>query len=222
MTRRRPRPLRRDINTLRDARLFLVATEDTYAPDQYLAQFRLTRVQIKVLPTLDSRSSAQDVLKRLKKYRDEYELEEDDLLWVLWDTDRFATGTHLKSYTTAIQEAQQSNIFVCISNPCFDFWLLLHVAELTDLSTPIHCKAVGDYLRKTLGRFNKHAIDTTVFNLENLPEAYRKAKELDTLKRIPPTPGSQVYRLIDELLKSEPTSHLPLELLELAKQIKAQ
>ena|ERR1700723_2495330 len=77
---RQPKPIPtrdRDPSSLRDDRLFIIACDDTYAPQQYFGFFRLTQVQIHVVPTLDNTSSAEAVLKRLLDY--EYE-ESDDCL----------------------------------------------------------------------------------------------------------------------------------------------
>ena len=49
---KKPRPLeRKDKETLRDARLFVIATEDTYAPDRYFHIFTNPHFQVKVLST---------------------------------------------------------------------------------------------------------------------------------------------------------------------------
>ena len=48
---KKPRPLIREEKTYRDDRLFVIATEDTYAPDQYFRVFRNPRIKVRVLPT---------------------------------------------------------------------------------------------------------------------------------------------------------------------------
>lgn len=57
LTHRLPRPLRRDAGGFRDDRLFLVACDDTYAPHQYFKAFRIPRVQVHVIPTVDGTST---------------------------------------------------------------------------------------------------------------------------------------------------------------------
>ena len=76
-----PRPLVRETATFRDDRLFIVACEDTYAPQQYFDFFEIPRVQIHVVPTEDGRSSPQHVLGRLLAI----EHAEYDERWLLSD-----------------------------------------------------------------------------------------------------------------------------------------
>ena len=82
---RKPRPIStrdKDPESLRDDRLFIVACDDTYAPKQYFAFFRLTRVKIHVVPTLDGTSAAEYVLERLLSF--EYgEGDERSILFML-------------------------------------------------------------------------------------------------------------------------------------------
>jgi hypothetical protein len=82
---RKARPLARDAQSLRDDRLFIVACDDTYAPAQYFDFFRITRVKVHVVPTVDGTSVAAHVLDRLLQF----EHEEDDERWMLLDTDHW-------------------------------------------------------------------------------------------------------------------------------------
>src|SRR5215213_3061438 len=97
LVNRKPRPLTRDPLTLRHDRLFIVACDDTYAPKHYFDFFRLTRVQIHIVPTLDGTSVAADVLERLL----EFEHAEDDELWMLLDTDHCVQAQHLATFVAA-------------------------------------------------------------------------------------------------------------------------
>lgn len=90
---RQPHPIPsrdKDPASLRDDRLFIIACDDTYAPQQYFGFFRLMRVQIHVVPTVDGTSAAQSALNRLLTYQHD----EDDERWMLLDTDHVAQGTH--------------------------------------------------------------------------------------------------------------------------------
>ena len=104
---RQPRPLARDTASLRDDRLFIVACDDTFAPKQYFDFFRLTRIQIHVVPTTDGTSAAAShVLRRLLRF----DHEKDDERWMLLDTDHCVQGTHLASFLEALGEAQRQGI----------------------------------------------------------------------------------------------------------------
>ncbi len=53
LTQRKPRPLARDGKGFRDDRLFIVACDDTYAPKQYFAFFKFTRLHVHVINVPD-------------------------------------------------------------------------------------------------------------------------------------------------------------------------
>ncbi len=98
LLQRQPRPLKRDKEGLRDDRLFIDGCDDTYAPEQYFGFFKISRIQVKVIPTTDGTSVAQQVLDRLIAF----DHEPDDEIWMLLDTDHRTRGTHLKSFLPAI------------------------------------------------------------------------------------------------------------------------
>lgn len=60
---RKKRPLMRDAGEPRDTRLFIVGTDDTYAPAQYFGFFQLSRVKVFVVPMEGNKSSAQHAPK---------------------------------------------------------------------------------------------------------------------------------------------------------------
>ena len=120
LIQRQPRPLSRDKDTLRDDRLFIVACDDTYAPKQYFNFFRLTRVQVHVVPTKDGRLAAQHVLDRLLSF----DHEEDDE-YECFDTDHYTEGTHFGNFLAALNEARRHGVNVALSKPSFELWLLL-------------------------------------------------------------------------------------------------
>jgi len=137
----KPRPLTRDINTLRDDRLFIVASDDSYAPKQYFDFFRLPRVQVHVVetPLDENRCHAIDVLERLEGI----EHEEEDERWMLLDTDHYVNGPHIKEFSRVIKDAKKKGISVALSRPCFELWLLLHHANKDAVAELDSAKAVG-------------------------------------------------------------------------------
>jgi hypothetical protein len=200
MTRRKPRPLNREL-AARDATLFVVATEDTYAPKQYLDLFHSTRVQVKVLETRDGCSSPQHVLERLIAFKEEFDLDESDQLWLAIDTDRWP----VESLSSVASEANQKKFFLAVSNPCFDLWILLHFSELpASCAVPgVKCDAIGQAIRVILGRFNKANLDTALFTADKIHQAILRAKKLDQQpeNRWPQSVGTRFYLLVVALQK---------------------
>ena len=164
---RKSRPLKRDAQSLRDDRLFMIATDDTYAPKQYFDFFQLSRVKVFVIPTTNGESSSNHVLKRLL----EYEHEPDDQLWMLLDTDHYTAGNHLPNFIKTLGEARQKDVQIAVSRPCFDIWLLLHQVEETEVSGLENCKAVAEKFRASVGEFNKTNLNRNHYELEAVVKA---------------------------------------------------
>ncbi|MCK9605864.1 MAG: RloB family protein [Methylomonas sp.] len=205
----KPRPLNRDVGTLRDDRLFIVASDDSYAPKQYFDFFRIARVQVHVVetPLDENRCHAIDVLERLEGI----EHEEEDERWMLLDTDHYVNGPHIKEFRRIIKEAKEKGISVALSKPCFEMWLLLHHADKDAVAELNNAKAVEKSLRDQLGGYNKTSLKREHFPLEAVARAYFQAKALDkTVKGgiIPLTNTSRVYRLWEAII----TNALPLQL----------
>ena len=172
---RKPRPLIRDSVSLRDDRLFIIACDDTYAPKQYFEFFRIPRVQVHVVETVDGTSAAEHVLARLEAVK----YEEDDERWMLLDCDHYTQGNHLKSFMDVVTKARQKGINIALSKPCFELWLLLHHRDEPRVRDLQDAKSVEAALREELGRYNKAALRRDDFPLAAVPDACARAERLD-------------------------------------------
>ena len=214
---RKPRPLTRDSSSLRDDRLFIVACDDTYAPKCYFDWFRIIRVQVHVIPTVDGTSSAAHVLARLLAI----EHDEDDELWMLLDTDHYAEGSHLKSFVSAISDARKSKVRVALSRPCFEVWLLLHHRDEETIASLKDAKAVDSELRAALGEYNKTNLKREHFPMESVAQAYRRAEILDrrtAARDIPDSNTSRIYLLWRAIAAKALRSQFPQELIDLLRR----
>lgn len=208
LIQRTPRPLNRDTADFRDDRLFIVACDDTYAPEQYFSFFNITRVQIHVVPTKDNSSVAKYVLGRLL----EFEHQEDDELWMLLDTDHCIQGHHKKGFIQAIQDAKQRGVHVALSKPCFELWLLLHHVDAETVISLSNAKETEKALRKVLGEYNKTQLKETDYPLKSIGDACFRAEKLDAKViggDIPETNTSRVYQLWKAIAAKALPSQLP-------------
>jgi hypothetical protein len=208
---RKPRPLARDADSLRDDRLFIVACDDTYAPKQYFDFFKITRVKVHVVPTEDGTSAAEHVLERLRNI----EHEDDDELWMLLDTDHYIQGTHLASFMAALAAAGQLGVNVALSRPCFELWLLLHHEEETAVLPLGSAIDVENALRERLGQYNKTNLKQEHFPLESVSSACLRAERLDSAVAGGQIPGgntSRVYLLWKAIVAKALPTQLPDEL----------
>jgi hypothetical protein len=131
---------------VRDAKLFVIATEGAETEKQYFTIFQSTRIKIEVLHTgEDNKSAPNHVLDRLDSFYKKYDLSDEDSLWLMFDVDRWK----IKTLSDVCRQARQKNYDLAISNPCFECWLYLHFDDLDPNDT--QCKIVEDKLRALLG-----------------------------------------------------------------------
>ena len=161
-------------------------------------------------PKSDTNSAPNHVFKKLKKEaKDEYNFKSTDELWMIIDTDRW------KNIDEIILECKkQGNMFVAVSNPCFEFWLLLHIKNINEynlseqkliLKNGKTSKNSRTYVEKKiieiLGAYNKSKPQTEYF-LQNIENAVNQAKLLNNPEEeYPKKLGSFVYKIIEKLKK---------------------
>jgi RloB-like protein len=211
LVQRKARPLIRDTESLRDDRLFIVACDDTYAPRQYFEFFRIQRVQIHVVPTLDGTSVAEHVLSRLLSF----DHEPDDELWMVVDVDHCAQGHHIRGFLEAITRARKASVNIALSKPCFEVWLLLHHVDETVVRTLSTSVEVETALRSQLGQYNKSNLRQQDFPLTSVAAACERAKKLDQTVgggEVPTESTTRVYQLWEAIASKALPSQLPEEL----------
>lgn len=214
MLNRKPRPLTREVQDYRDDRLFIVACDDTYAPEQYFGFFSLTRVKIHVVPTVDGTSHAEHVLNRLMSY----ECREDDERWMLLDTDHCIRDGHVKSFIRALKDAVDKGVNVAVSRSCFEVWLLLHHVEPDAVSHLVNAVETEALMKATLGNYDKRLLRRECFPLSAVVSACLRAEQLDGQvagTHIPKGVTSRVYKLWKSIVNGASPQQLPVELLAL-------
>lgn len=199
---RRQRPLIRDSETVRDASLVVIASEDTYAVRDYFARFRPKRVQFRVLETRDGLSAPQHIIDRLDAYRNEFELGPDDQLWYCGDTDHWTQGNHQGNLADILTQCSQKSYFVAFSNPCIELWLVLHFMDVAD--GEISCADACAHLRDVAGGYAKQNGHRLTITHEMVRQAVARAQELDTNNAaIPKCPATRIYKILELLLNRE-------------------
>jgi hypothetical protein len=161
-------------------------------------------------PKSDTNSAPNHVFRKLKKEaKDEYNFKPTDELWMVIDTDRW------KNINEIILECKkQKNMFVAVSNPCFELWLLLHIKDINEynsdeqkliLNNGKTSKNSRTYVEKKiieiLGTYNKSNPQTEHF-LPNIENAIKQAKLLNNPEEeYPKVLGSFVYKIVEKLRK---------------------
>jgi len=202
---RRKRKIDRDSGKLADTNLIVIASEDEYAVKQYFNLFHSVRIQFEVLETEDGHSSPKDVLDRLSRYQEEFQIGAGDEFWLVTDIDHWAEPGHISNLTRVVQLCRQKGIGVATSYPCFDLWLLLHFLDMPE--GPINqCSEIGKLIREAVGSYNKTKIFRLPFKMENVEAAIGRAKAAEPQGPILEELGSEVFRIIENLVKTKAIS----------------
>ena len=128
LTSRRKRPIDRRSRPLphRDARLFIIAAEGKKTEKQYFSMFGNRRCQVHVITNEENKSAPAYILEQLQGFKKEFQLKEDDELWLMVDVDRWGS----KQLAAVAARAGQRKFHLAVSNPCFEVWLYLHHGAL--------------------------------------------------------------------------------------------
>lgn len=206
----------RESNTTEREKIFVLAFEGNITEEKYFSEFKdsnkfndeLIYLHLLKRADDDTNSAPNHVFSKLKKEaKDEFNFKTGDELWMIIDTDRW------KNIPTIVQTCNElENMFVAVSNPCFEFWLLLHIKDIQEYNSEeleliLKNKKKGNrnYVDKKiveiLGSYNKANLKTDAF-LPNIDTAVSRAKNLDQPQEEYPTKlGSHIYKLIEKIKK---------------------
>ncbi len=180
----------------RSSKLFVIATEGEKTESQYFGLFESSKIKLKFLPTgKNGHSSPQHVIERLNSFKEEDDIKEDDMFWLVVDVDRWH---NLKSVCA---EAREKGYYLAVSNRCFEVWLCLHFQELDSKDkTPRHFKK---RLRTILSSYNESNLDLPKYK-PYIQDAINRARKIDINpnENIPSQLGTHVYKLVEHILQS--------------------
>ena len=200
---------RRRLSMLRQRICYLIIpTGETEAT--YLDHYRITTgPKIKI-----AKRSGKDPLlavkfairerKRLIKSGD-FDPATGDETWIVIDRDANpANPTDRAHFVEAIGLAKKSNIFIALSNDCFELWILLHYQDVT---ANLHRSLIFDLISKHRGAKYDKAVDLSHELVPRRDQALLRARKLHALAEgvheADANPCTTIYILIERLM-SEP------------------
>jgi hypothetical protein len=128
----------------------------------------------------------------------------DDECWIVFDVESLSRNDKReRQLHEAIDVARDQKWHVALSNPCFEVWLLLHIADDLTGITDAGQTAV-EKLRELLGGYNKSNTPAQCMNVDAIRNAITRAKsrDADPHSPIPELPGTRVYRLVERLVSA--------------------
>ncbi|MHB1512245.1 MAG: RloB family protein [Acidiferrobacter sp.] len=143
-------------------------------------------------------SAPRAVLSRMKAYLKSQSLRASDQAWLVVDKDQWTEDQLTEPHAWS---KGSDNFGFALSNPSFEYWLLLHFEDGEGLASAREC---SDRLRRHCPRFDKGVVDLALTVSDaRIRAAIRRAKRRDT----PPCGdwpralgGTTVYRLVDQMV----------------------
>jgi len=178
-------------------KLFVIAAEGAKTEPEYFALFNSQGSVIRV-SCLKGRhdSSPPQVLKRMERHLQKEGLRASDEAWLVVDKDQWNDSQLSQLYSWSKTEA---NFGFALSNPKFEYWLLLHFEDGSGLKTPREC---SDRLSRFITDYSK-GISANKFTADQISSAIERARKRDN----PPCldwprsfAGTTVYKLVERLI----------------------
>ncbi len=126
------RKFKRSSETRSYRKTFIIATEGNKTEPQYFNQFNDDNINICCIPS-NHNSAPEAVLLRMKKELKNNKLRPGDEAWLVVDKDQWQDETLNK---LSIWSKQNESYGFAVSNPKFEYWLLLHFVESRSIDTP--------------------------------------------------------------------------------------
>ncbi|WP_305156665.1 RloB family protein [uncultured Muribaculum sp.] len=203
---------------VRSARLVVIAGEGRYTESIYFNavknELRAPNVHVEVLDRNSDESSPESVHRQVADFMRQYNIEDDDELWLVIDRDRWQE--RMLSQVAQLC-AQNSHLHFCMSNPCFELWLLLHLEDVDQYDDETKNallrnkknKSGVTWLKKRmkdlLGSYAESKYDALGL-IPYAPVAIDRARGLDSnpQDRWPQSIGSRVYLLMESITGQRP------------------
>lgn len=196
------RKFERPLGERRYFKLFVIAAEGYKTEPQYFALInqinqRQAVIHVQCLKN-KQKNSPIHVLNRMKQYIRDEKLKATDEAWLVVDKDEWTDEQLLKLHDWA---NALENYGFALSNPKFEYWLLLHFEDGDSIVTSQNC---SERLKRYLPDYDK-GVDARKITLEHIRNAINRAKQRDN----PPCSdwprevgGTTVYRLVENILGS--------------------
>ena len=174
---------------------FIISAEGDQTEPQYFAMLnKMSKSTVKCLNNLHGTSPIQ-ILKVMKTDLKKRQLRKGDEAWIVVDRDIWES----EDLNALVEWAKENgNFHLALSNPKFEYWLLLHFEEGNRIRSPKNCE---DRLKRHLPTYNK-GIQVSKIK-PNIQDAIDRAKAKDTprCETWPKQAGTTVYRLVEKILQ---------------------
>lgn len=191
------RKFQRPLGERRYRKMFVIAVEGVKTEPEYFAIFNDQQSVLWVNCLKGGcDSSPPQVLNRMNSYLKEKGLRSTDEAWLVVDKDQWTDEQLTQLHVWA---EGRDNYGFALSNPKFEYWLLLHFEDGNGITSSYDCTV---RLKRYLPDYDK-GIDRRKITRQGIIDAVRRAKQRDT----PPCADwprmigcSTVYKLVEKIL----------------------
>ncbi|VAV82700.1 hypothetical protein MNBD_DELTA01-503 [hydrothermal vent metagenome] len=191
MTRKYSAVTRRKTGFKEQRPVFVIATDGTKTEPRYFDQFKTTK-KVSIQYVRDT--NLPKIFRRLNTYCHEHGVKpKEDNVWLVIDKDTKSTN-HLNEIAA---DCKKKGYDLAVSNPCFEYWLYLHLAEHKPFASASSCIRA---LTRKLGTYDKAKYDLARFK-PDIDSAVKKAQRNDSgnSHSWPKDTGTHVYKLVKKL-----------------------
>ena len=216
-------PLVREGGFMDAEKFFVLAYEGSVSEKKYFEDLRNSPYfndsgEIETIPLKKPKkndSHPLHVKNLLLGAREEFRFRKTDEFWLIIDRDDWQTVHKVNFQEIADECKRYGNVHLALSNPCFEFWLLLHLIRKEDIPVDIQNKLlVNDKISKNKNFIDQYLADVIDNNrgynkipnprifMDKIHTAIANAKVLSIDgEDFPCGLGSDVYRLVEKLVK---------------------
>lgn len=197
------RKFRRPLGERRYKKLFLLATEGVKTELIYFSRFVDEASVVRVQCLRGSHgSSPPQVLSRMNQALKREQIQAYDEAWLVVDKDQWTNPQLEQLHRWSLKSP---NYGFALSNPKFEYWLLLHFEDGNGVGSSRDCV---ERIRRWIAGYDK-AVDARKFSVEQIKTAIARAKQRDQppCKDWPRMAGqTTVYRLVENILAASETA----------------
>jgi hypothetical protein len=187
----------RPLGDRRYRKLFVISTEGQKTEPAYFDKLnnQYTTIHLHCMCDTTGHVDPSSVLKRIKLYLKDYSLKNTDEAWLVVDKDNWTDEQLQQLYEWS---KQRDNFGLALSNPKFEYWLLLHFDNGGKVTNSAQC---SKRLKRHLPNYDK-GVHCSLITNDKVEAAIQRAKLRDNprCEDWPREVGTTVYRLVERIL----------------------
>lgn len=174
-------------------------------------------LEIKIIPKNNDKSDPQKIIDNLESFllnfQEKNSFHDNDEMWIVIDKEKEKDNDRRKHIDNIIPMCKEKNYNIALTNPQFEFWLLLHLVDIKkhenkklfdNKRNEQGEKYLDEQLKNNLGRYTKKRgkFDKRIVNINNIKRAIEQEKLFDNeFEKILDSLGSNIGILINKIIK---------------------